>query len=93
MWVWVWRVGVQGCERVYEGVRGVQGCAGCARVCKGKGCKGACHVIWLEVSVEDVQLVQVLRCEHDLRRIEHRALVRVRPTHQVGVPARGGADV
>ena len=85
-------MGVQGCVRVYEGVRGVQGCAGCARVCKGKGCKGkgvqgcVCHVIGLEVSVEDVQLVQVLRREYDLRRIEHRALVRVRAAHQVGVP-------
>ena len=43
------------------------------------------HVVRLQVAVEDVELVQVLRGEHDLRRVEARALVRVRPAHQVRV--------
>mmetsp|Transcript_45507 Transcript_45507/g.126256 ORF Transcript_45507/g.126256 Transcript_45507/m.126256 type:complete len:474 (-) Transcript_45507:394-1815(-) len=43
------------------------------------------HVVGLQVAVQHVQLMQVLRRQHDLRRVEDGALVGVRPAHQVRV--------
>ena len=45
----------------------------------------------LEIAVEDAQLVQVVRGQYDLGRVENSPWVRVGPAHQIRIP-RGGVE-